>query len=483
MWATFKINVLAKMASGEFGRDIDSFAEFYADEYDKAIKSGGDIVNSVSVINGNKVAFAEALKVALKKGQQSGGNNVNPLQNIYPCFSEYWNGAEMAPLPNPLKKPLGWSQCPPPPGAIKILGPNPATLAAAAAKNEAEVKVMEAAMDELKKQNIEIPLPPPLPAITINVYDTVKKILNEENKPEEEVQVDDNVKNNPTVQLGLVTAKKLKQAKKKKPSIGSQEKPSEKVEFPELVDRKKIIEDTTNQLKEVAKEEIKKQMIEPIKEAILTPIYQTIAAFVAVLDSIPSPKPTKEQIKKFVKDKSDGNTPDVELPGVDVDIPNKDDLQKQIEEKLPSDIELDIMALDVIKGKIPEIPFQSIVPPNYMWSTKTNVMIDPFINMANLHLLGCGGKMMVTAQYPVPSPPMPTPLSWKGYKVTMGPPIPDLPMTVEMPTVPELPPLPELPELPSLPVLPNPELPNPAALLAGIGAGILDSVNPLGKIG
>ena len=62
MWAIFKLNVLSKMLTGEFGKDPDAFAEFYADEYDKCIKRGGDMVNGVPIMNGNKVAFATALK-------------------------------------------------------------------------------------------------------------------------------------------------------------------------------------------------------------------------------------------------------------------------------------------------------------------------------------------------------------------------------------------------------------------------------------
>ena len=55
MWAIFKLNVLTAMLTGQFKADPDSFAEFYANEYDKAIKSGGDLLYGVNVINGNVI--------------------------------------------------------------------------------------------------------------------------------------------------------------------------------------------------------------------------------------------------------------------------------------------------------------------------------------------------------------------------------------------------------------------------------------------
>ena len=114
MWAIFKLNVLNAMVTGQFKGDPDSFAEFYANEYDKAIKSGGDLLYGVNVINGNVKGMSDAIKIALKKGTESVGENFNILQEIYPsAFDAYWLGAEMAPLPNPLLKPGGWPSTPP----------------------------------------------------------------------------------------------------------------------------------------------------------------------------------------------------------------------------------------------------------------------------------------------------------------------------------------------------------------------------------
>ena len=53
MWAIFKLNILLKMVSGQYGKDLDSFALMYAQEYDKCIKRGGDMIYGVPVMNGN----------------------------------------------------------------------------------------------------------------------------------------------------------------------------------------------------------------------------------------------------------------------------------------------------------------------------------------------------------------------------------------------------------------------------------------------
>jgi hypothetical protein len=45
------------------------------------------------------------------------------------------------------------------------------------------------------------------------------------------------------------------------------------------------------------------------------------------------------------------------------------------------------------------------------------VFLNPFINLAKVHLLGTSGTMMVMAQYPPPAPPAPAILMWSGYNV------------------------------------------------------------------
>jgi len=450
MWAIFKLNVLTAMVTGKFKNDPDEFAEFYANEYDQCIKRSGDMLYGVNVINGNVQGMATAIKAAFKKGTDSVGENYNVLSELYPaCFDAYWIGAEMSPLPNPLLKPLGWMSTPPAPGTIMNIGPEPITLSLSAAVHKALVETLKKLEDELKSKTITIPGITPIPDITVNVYDTVQKIIKKE-------PIDTKIKNHPIIKQAVEISKKLKEAKKKKPAIGAQIKKALKFEFPKLPSRKKIIEETKEQLLEKAIEEIEKQIIPPIEDIILAPIYQYVQMVVSLLDSIPKPKPTLPQIKKFVKDTAKGLIPEINIPIEIPNIPTKEELQQQIDAKTPTKEEIKAMAYDKIKGLIPNPPFINFVLPNLMWSTKTNIMIDPFIMLAQIHLTGVGGNMSVTSQYTYPAPPAPAVLNWSAYNVITVPPVPDFPSTVKIPEVDlgsiEIPTFPELPELPSLSV-------------------------------
>lgn len=406
-WTLFKVNVLKSMVSFQFAKDPDGFADFYAKEYDQCIKRGGDMLYGVPVINGNVTGMADVIKKAFKKGQENGDENFNILQEIYPsAFDAYWLGAEMSPIPNPLLKPAGWQSTPPAPGAIMNIGPNPIMLASSAALHKAEVEATKALEDKLKEQTIDIPN-----VGSVNVYDTLQKLLKKE-------PIDSKVVNHPAIKLGKSVMERAKQAKKKKPSIGSQLKKAIKFPFPELPKKKEIIEKAKQKLLDAAIEELKKQLIIPIEAAILAPILAVIQTAVEISNSIPSPKPTPQQIKKFVKDTIDGVKPDIDLPGITIPkIPTKEELKTMVEEKVPTKEELEAMAYDMIKDKIPQIPNIFFIPPTVQFSFQTNVMINPFVNVAKTHLMGANGIMSVMAQYPPPAPPAPAILNWNGYKI------------------------------------------------------------------
>ena len=406
-WTLFKVNVLKSMVSFQFGKDMDAFAEFYANEYHSCIQRGGDMLYGVPVMNGNVQGMIDAIKTALKKGQDNGDENFNFLAEIYPAaFDAYWLGAEMAPIPNPLLKPGGWPSTPPAPGTIMNIGPNPIPMAISAALHKAEVEALKAIEDKLKEQTIDIP-----PIGAVNVYETVQKILKKE-------PVDIKIAQHPAIKAGKTIIQKVKQAKKKKPSIGAQIKKSIKFPFPELPKKKEIIEKAKNKLIEVAVEELKKQLIIPIEATILAPIIATVTTAVELANSIPSPKPTKAQIKKFVKDTIDGVVPDIQLPGISIPtIPTKEELQKMIDDATPTKEELLAMAYDLIKDKIPKIPNIHFIPPTIVFSFGTNMLINPFVNVAKLHLMGAGGTLAVMSQYPPPAPPAPAVLNWSGYTI------------------------------------------------------------------
>lgn len=405
-WTIYKLNMFESAVSGRFANDPDGAAAFIANEYHNCIQRGGDMLYGVNVINGNVTGMTNAIKAAFKKGLENGEENFNLLQEIYPsAFDAYWLGAEMSPIPNPLLKPLGWQMTPPAPGAVMNIGPNPMALASSVAINKALKEAAELLIDELKKQTIQIG------GIDINVYDTVIKLLKKE-------QIADEIKNHPSIILAKEIVEKYNEIKKKKPSIGSQFKPSIKFPFPELPKRKDLIEKAKSKLIEEATTQIKEKLIPPIQEKILQPIIAPIQVAVELSKSIPSPKPTKEQIKQFVVDTANGVTPKINLPGIDIPkIPTKEELKKQVEDALPTKEELASMAFDMIKDKIPDIPNIFYTIPSFEFKPSSMILIDPFVNLAKVHLMGTGGTMNIIAQYPPPAPPAPAILAWSGYNV------------------------------------------------------------------
>ena len=406
MWSLFRINVLRALKDMQF-KEPDSFAEFYAKEYDACIKRGGDMIYGVPVMNGNVAGMADVIKRAFDKGLKNGDENFNILQEIYPsAFDAYWLGAEMAPIPNPLLKPLGWASTPPAPGTIKNIGPNPIPLAISAALHKAEVEAIQKIEDELKSKTITI-----IGIGEVNIYETLQKLDKRE-------PLDSKIKNHPAVRAGREIRFKLREAKKKKPSIGSQLKKAIKFPFPELPKRRQIIEQATAKLLEVATEQLRQQLIIPIEEIVLAPIISYVQTAVEISNNIPNPKPTKEQIKQYVKDTINGAIPEIQLPNLSIPkIPTKEEFQKMIDEKIPTKEELEALAFDLIRDRIPEIPNIFFIPPTIKFSFTTNILINPFINVAKAHLMGTSGTMNVLAQYPPPAPPAPAILNWSGYTI------------------------------------------------------------------
>lgn len=405
-WTIYKFNVLKSMTTFAYARDTDGMAEFIANEYDQCIKRGGDMVYGVPVINGNVTGMAEVIKSAFKKGRESGGENFNLLAEIYPAaFDAYWLGAEMAPIPNPLLKPLGWPSTPPAPGAIQNIGPNPISLALSITIHKTIKEALEKVIDDLKQETVNIP-----PIGEVKVYDTVVKIIKKE-------FVDERIKNHPIIKQAVEVYKKYEEAKKKKASIGSQIKKALKFPFPPLPKRSEIIKKAEDKLIEEAIKIIEESIIKPIEDTILTPIYAAIESAVEIAENLPK-KPTKEEIKKFVRDTIEGLIPEIDLPGISIPkIPTKAELKALIKEKIPTREELLAMAFDLIKDKLPKIPYIHFVLPTLKFSYPTNILLDPFVNVAKFHLMGVSGTMSVMAQYPPPAPPAPAIINWTGYKV------------------------------------------------------------------
>lgn len=470
MWAVYKVNMLRKMASGQFGKDLDAAAISIADEYDACVKRGGDLLYGCSVVNGNKAALITGIRDAMKKGQNAGIGNFNLLNEIAPALSAYWIGATLSPFPNPLIRPGGWQATIPAPGTVLNIGPDPIQLQIDAAKIAAEKAATKAAIEELKKQKVNIP-----PLGEINIYDTADKILKKK-------ITDPKILSHPVIYPAVLLIKLARETKI--PSPNKVLKKGKFIKFPKLPDRKKLIEEAKKKLEEEAEKQIKEQLIEPIKSAIITPIEDAIQKAVDLANSIPSPKPTKAQIKKYVKDTIDGKIPELSLPGIDIPkIPTKQELEKMVRDiiegyipaipnlqlpKIPTKEEIKIMVYEMIKDKIPNIPNFNITPPTLFIKPSSVVWINPFVNFCKTHMLTVGGLINVLSQYPPPATPAPAIIKWDGYRIPDGPPVPNIPIR---PAFPSNIPLPEdlvkassvklqLPKL-EAPKVPIPSLPQP----------------------
>ena len=439
MWAIYKVNMLRKMSSGAFAKDIDGFAISFADEFDACIKRGGDLVNGCNVVNGNKQALILGIKDALKKGQSAGIGNFNLLNELGPAIVAYWSGATLSPYPNPLVKPGGWQSTPPAIGTVLNLGPEPIQTAASAAKIAAEKAATKIAIDELKKQKINIP-----PLGEVNIYDTVEKILAKKiNDPQ--------ILAHPAIYPAVLLVKLARETKIPSPNLAL--KPGNFIKFPPLPDRKKLIEEAKKKLEEEAekqiKEQIKQQIIEPVKEAILTPIEQAIEQAIAIANTV-RPLPTKAQIKKYVKDTFEGIIPDLQLPGITIPkIPTKAEIEKIVTDiiagyipnipnlklpKIPTKEEIKAMIYEMIKDKIPQIPNFNIVLPSLYFKPSSNILINPLVNYCKTQMLTTGGIINVLSQYPPPAIPGPAIIKWDGYRVPDGPFVPDIPIPPAFPS-------------------------------------------------
>lgn len=265
MWSIFKAKVLRAMVSGKYTKDMDAFAEFFADEYDKAIKRGGTMLHGVPVLNANKKGFADVLKRALKKGQQSDGENFNLLMEIYPAaFDAYWLGAEMAPFPNPLIKPLGWIMTPPAPGAVTNIGPNPISLASSAARNAIILAAALAIEETLKNVEIETK-----DCGKIKPFEAALRLSKGKAVPPDIAKLPEVIAAKEVISL-------VKMVKSRRPSIGAQFKPSIKFPFPKPPSKKEMIKKAKAKLKEEAAKKIKEQLEEAAKDTIATSIARTI---------------------------------------------------------------------------------------------------------------------------------------------------------------------------------------------------------------
>jgi len=93
-WQLFKQNILAVANRPDGIPDIDTIAKLYADEYDAAVKRGGDLLHGIPINNGNKLAMEQFFKLALQKGLTATGpyDLVGEMGN---GVKAYWAAARM----------------------------------------------------------------------------------------------------------------------------------------------------------------------------------------------------------------------------------------------------------------------------------------------------------------------------------------------------------------------------------------------------
>ena len=100
-WQIFKDNLLQFANNPNSINDTSAVAKRWADEYDAAIKRGKDVLNQVSVKQGNKAAMEQLFKIALDKGLTSTGP-YDLVGEMGKGVIAYWTGATLNEFPIPI---------------------------------------------------------------------------------------------------------------------------------------------------------------------------------------------------------------------------------------------------------------------------------------------------------------------------------------------------------------------------------------------
>jgi hypothetical protein len=101
-WQSFKTNVKVVMDNPQSIQGIEGFAKTLTNEYDSAIKQGGDLIHKVPLKFGNKELMETYIILALYKGVVSPSEDFNLINEIGKAVQMYWNGATLYETPIPL---------------------------------------------------------------------------------------------------------------------------------------------------------------------------------------------------------------------------------------------------------------------------------------------------------------------------------------------------------------------------------------------
>ena len=105
-WQIFKDNLVKFHDNPDSINDIDIVAKKWADEYDAAIKRGGDTINKIKLQRGNKEIMEQLFKAALQQGLTSTAP-YDLVGEMGKGVLAYWQGAIMQNVPIPIQLPPG----------------------------------------------------------------------------------------------------------------------------------------------------------------------------------------------------------------------------------------------------------------------------------------------------------------------------------------------------------------------------------------
>jgi hypothetical protein len=112
-WQSFKNELKPYLDNPSSASDITQFASAFANAYDNAVKQGGDLINRVSIQQGQKDLLEFFTILALIKGVLDTTGEFNLLNELGKAVEMYWTGAILNNFPVP---PI------PAPGSISNIG-------------------------------------------------------------------------------------------------------------------------------------------------------------------------------------------------------------------------------------------------------------------------------------------------------------------------------------------------------------------------
>lgn len=106
-WSIFRNNVLRVMQNQSSIQNADQIARLLAKEYDLAVKRGRDLLNGVSLANGNVTVAESFFNVAFKRGLLDFNGTFSLTSELGRGVVAYWQGARMSQIPIPLIPAIG----------------------------------------------------------------------------------------------------------------------------------------------------------------------------------------------------------------------------------------------------------------------------------------------------------------------------------------------------------------------------------------